>query len=324
MHTTSQLQEYFEKELINIVSSKAEPANLYSPIGYGLKAGGKRVRPLFTLLSASLFQEDIQSALPSAIALEIFHNFTLLHDDIMDRADTRRGKPSVQAKYGMSQALLSGDAMFALAMNALAKSNPLHIAPLVQTFTSMSIDIMEGQQYDMDFEEREMITLNEYCSMIRLKTAVLFGAALKMGAIAVGANQNDLEHLYNSGIAIGMAFQFRDDYLDVYGSQDTFGKPLGGDIAENKKTWLYVKAYELAKENKDTGLEKALNITDKDEKFNAVKSIYNKYHLPEMGEKYIQQYTEEAIRHLNQVHTHFTDQVEIIKQLYAMLAGREI
>lgn len=324
MPAYSEIQERLEASLKAGVSASNTPAGLYEPIAYALKAGGKRVRPVMALLAASLYSPDYQEAMPAALALEIFHNFTLLHDDIMDHSDLRRGTPSVQAKYGISQALLSGDAMFALAMSALSTANPKRLPVLLTTFSNMTLKIMEGQQFDMDFERERAITFEDYTSMIELKTAVLFAAALKMGATSVGAAETDCEALYRSGINIGIAFQLQDDYLDVYGDNETFGKPIGGDIAENKKTWLLIHANEIATKRQDPAWERALTISNRQQKFEAIKACYDKYALPVQGKAYINRFTDQALQELESLHVSNTGALQELKKLYFQLAGREI
>ncbi len=301
-----------------------KPYSLYEPIVYTLSSGGKRVRPVLALMAASLYSARIENALPVAHALETFHNFTLLHDDIMDNSPTRRGNPSVQVKYGVSQAILSGDAMFAIAINSLAQADEKKMPYLLKAFSKMALDIMKGQQMDMDFEKESAISLSDYFTMIRLKTAVLFSAALELGAYAAGASEEDCHAIAESGIAIGIAFQLRDDYLDVYGDDKTLGKPIGGDIEENKKTWLSIRAHELATERGDDTYSKMLSLTDPVEKYNAVRSYYDKCGLPEEGEQYIREYTQKALAELDKLHPSCTEAKESLREIYLLLAGRKL
>lgn len=224
-----------------------QPADLYDPIRYMLTFGGKRVRPLLVLLSASLFgKKKMAEAMPAAIAIELFHNFTLMHDDIMDDAPLRRGKSTVHQKWNNSVAILAGDNMMVRAYQELSHCGPQLLPELLDELNQVAREVCEGQQWDMEFEKREMVSQEEYLSMIRLKTAVLLGTSLKMGAIIGGASKHDADCLYNFGISVGIAFQLQDDILDVYGDAEKFGKQSGGDILSNKKTILTVCAYKLA------------------------------------------------------------------------------
>jgi geranylgeranyl diphosphate synthase type II len=240
MKSLESLVAYFEaafREEITKIGQTA-PLKLYAPVAYSLMIGGKRLRPALMLHTASLFSEDINHVLPAAMAIEIFHNFTLLHDDIMDRADVRRGLPTVHKKYNENAAILSGDAMSILAFKYLAKGNGAGFHDLLSLFSKTAIEVCEGQQLDMDFETRDDVTVDEYLEMIRLKTAVLIACSLKIGAILSNASAEDADLLYEYGIHIGLAFQLQDDWLDVYGNPDIFGKKQGGDICANKKTYL--------------------------------------------------------------------------------------
>lgn len=231
---------------LNKVSLDGEPKGLYEPISYTIEQKGKRIRPVMVLLSTQLFGGNPDEAIPAATAIELFHNFTLLHDDIIDKAPLRRGYQTVYKKWNTNIAILSGDTMFAIAYGELAKSKPTMLPHLMEVFTHTAIQVCEGQQYDIDFEELENVTLSDYIKMIRLKTAVLLAASLKIGAIVANASDEDAEKIYNFGINLGIAFQLQDDLLDSYGDQSVFGKKTGGDIAVNKKTVLYIKAIEKA------------------------------------------------------------------------------
>ncbi len=223
-----------------------EPKELYQPIQYSLDVGGKRIRPILVLAACKMFSDDIKSAIAPALAVEIFHNFTLLHDDIMDKADLRRNMPTVHKKWSENIAILSGDAMMIKAFEQIIKSPAQNLIPIVELFNKTAIEVCEGQQLDMNFETRETVTENEYIEMIRLKTSVLLAASLKIGALSGLASKSDADKLYNFGLNLGLAFQLQDDYLDVYGDQQKFGKKIGGDIVANKKTYLLIKAVELA------------------------------------------------------------------------------
>ena len=222
------------------------PAHLYDPIRYTLSSRGKRLRPVLTLHAAELFSTDYRMAIPSALAIELFHNFSLLHDDIMDNAPLRRGDPSVHAKWNSNVALLSGDALYTEAFRQLADSEHHALPQLLKIFTETALKVCEGQQLDMDFEKQDSVSIPDYLHMIELKTAVLIGAALKMGAVAGGADEHNAELLYLFGKHLGIAFQLQDDVLDVYGNAEKFGKRSGGDIIANKKTFLLLRAYESA------------------------------------------------------------------------------
>ena len=279
------------------------PLTLFEPIEYILSIGGKRLRPVMALLSANLFSDEIELALPSAIAVEIFHNFSLLHDDLMDRADMRRGHLTVHKKWNDNTAILSGDAMLIEAYKYLANVPSKLLSPLLDIFTQTALEVCQGQQYDMDFESRTNVEEKEYLEMIRLKTAVLIACALKMGAMSVDAPETDADLLYRFGINIGMAFQLKDDLLDVYGDSKTFGKNIGGDILCNKKTFLLIKALERSNPVQRRELEKWLDASDYDaaEKINAVKGIYDELKLRNFTDNFIEQYYLSALDCLSEV-----------------------
>ena len=286
-YTFAELQQLFsdalesERERINAL----QPKGLYEPVDYTLDMGGKRLRPILVLLGCALFSEDIQKAIPAALAVEVFHNFTLLHDDIMDNAEVRRGRPCVHLKYDDNTAILSGDAMSVMAFEYLSGLNPELLAPALKLFSRTALEICEGQQYDMEFENRDNVSVDEYMEMIRLKTAVLLACSLKIGAIAGGASPKDQESLYQAGIDLGLAFQLQDDFLDVYGDVKTFGKRIGGDILSNKKTFMLLSALEASKANNDHRLADwiAKESFQEDEKIEAIKAIYNEYHIDELA-----------------------------------------
>ena len=233
---------------------------LYRPIDYVLSMGGKHLRPSLMLMACNIFSEDIAPAIKPAIGIEIFHNFTLLHDDIMDKADSRRGKPTVHKKWEENVAILSGDAMLIKAYQYISTCPEKRLSKILEVFSQTAIEVCEGQQYDMDFEKESLVTEEMYLKMIRLKTAVLLGASLKIGAIIGGANQHEANCLYDFGINIGIAFQLKDDLLDVYGNSKKFGKTIGGDITCNKKTFLLIRTINKANEKEKEELEKWLNI----------------------------------------------------------------
>jgi geranylgeranyl diphosphate synthase type II len=281
-----------------------EPRGLYEPIGYVLSLGGKRIRPALTLMACNLFSENIRPALNAALGIEIFHNFTLLHDDIMDKADVRRGQLTVHKKWNDNTAILSGDVMQIASYQFIAKTPLLYLKPVLDLFSQTAAEICEGQQYDVDFEKREQVEAEEYLEMIRLKTAVLLGCALKTGAWIGGAGEEDAQLLYDFGINIGLAFQLKDDLLDVYGDEATFGKKIGGDILCNKKTYLLIHAIELANEIEEIELKKWLNTTDIDlanEKIKSVTSLYNKLGVKAICEDKMQFFYSKAIANLEKV-----------------------
>ena len=223
------------------------PKQLYVPINYALEQSGKRIRPILVLMATDLFGGDVEKALFPAMGLEIFHNFTLLHDDIMDQAPLRRGRPTVHSQWNINTAILSGDTMFVIAYEYVAKTDPVLLPRVLDLFNDTARKVCEGQQYDMNFETMQAVTIEDYMLMIRLKTAVLIACSLKLGAIIAGASATDAEIIYEAGIELGLAFQLQDDYLDAFGDVTVFGKTIGGDIITNKKTFLYLKAVEIAR-----------------------------------------------------------------------------
>lgn len=300
MHSFDELLIIFEDRLYKENFSH-EPEELYAPIDYTLRLGGKRIRPVLTLMACDMFGGDIKEALPQAIAIELFHNFTLVHDDIMDNAPIRRGKQSVYKKWSTNIAILSGDTLFALAYQYAQKADKEILVDILTVFNKTAVEVCEGQQYDLNFETRNDVSVEEYIHMIKLKTAVLFGASLKIGAIIGGANSVEADKLYNFALNIGLGFQLKDDLLDTYGDESIFGKKTGGDILSNKKTFLYLKALELAdKVNNSTliSLYNSSNHTDED-KINSVKSIFSSLKIDEITEQEIDTYFEAAIIDLN-------------------------
>ncbi len=247
MQNYNQLISYFEDQL-NALNYAGKPIELYDPIKYTLSFGGKRIRPLTTLMACELFCNDYKKALPQAIAIEMFHNFTLIHDDIMDDAPIRRGKETVYKKWNSNIAILSGDTLFALAYQYAQKADKNILPDILDVFNTTAIEVCEGQQFDLNYENNNSVTVDEYLNMIRLKTGVLFGASLKIGALVGNANVTDANLIYDFGVNIGLGFQLKDDLLDTFGNEGVFGKRTGGDIVTNKKTFLYLKALQLADE----------------------------------------------------------------------------
>lgn len=280
-----------------------EPNGLYEPVRYILDLGGKRLRPSLALMSANLFTENVDHVIPAALSLEIFHNFTLLHDDIMDKADVRRGKETVHKVWNENTAILSGDAAMILAYHKLSELPEKQFVEAFKVFNRTAIEVCEGQQYDMDFETQDDVSLDEYLGMIHLKTAVLIAASMQIGGIAAGANEVEQFALYEIGENLGMAFQLQDDYLDVYSNAEKFGKATGGDIVNNKKTYLLIKALNSGEEKLVPELQNWINKKDFDpvEKIEAVKAIYDKLGAGDDAQLAAITYINNAIEILNQL-----------------------
>lgn len=280
-----------------------KPEDLYDPIRYVLSLGGKRIRPVLMLMGYNLYREDVDSIMMPALGLETYHNYTLLHDDLMDRADVRRGHPTVHKKWNENAAILSGDSMLVLAYQRVAQCNPEMLPRVMELFTETALQIGEGQQYDIDFETRDDVTEAEYIEMIRLKTSVLLACALKMGGLLAGAPSADLEALYDFGEQLGLAFQLQDDYLDVYGDFKVFGKRIGGDILCNKKTYMLINAQLRANSAQRQELENWLAATDFDEeqKISSVTRLYDEIGIPELAQQKIQFYYDLAEKSLARI-----------------------
>ena len=295
--------QYIVSQHVDSLNWSAEPHHLYEPIGYILSQGGKRIRPQLCLLSVGLFGGDSQQAIYPAIAFEMLHNFTLIHDDIMDNADLRRGKETVYKKWNTNIAILSGDVLFAKSYQYLLDYHGNHLWELVSLLTNTSIEICEGQQWDLDFEQQNDITIDQYLNMIRLKTAVMLAACLKAGAIVSETSLQEQQLIYDFGIKIGLAFQIQDDLLDVYADVNKFGKNIGGDIAENKKTFMLLKAIELAQGEDLQQLQHYFSSIDfdKNEKFEAVRAIYEKYQVKEHAKNLINHYYNDAFNSLEAI-----------------------
>ena len=280
-----------------------EPKNLYDPIDYILQLGGKRMRPILTLMAADIFSSDYKKALPAALAVEVFHNFTLIHDDIMDEAPLRRGKKTVHEKWNLNTGILSGDAMLILAYQFFENYEPTIFHELAKLFSKTALEVCDGQQLDVDFETRNDVTIEEYIEMIRLKTSVLVAAALKMGAIVSETDSKNANLIYDFGLNLGLAFQLQDDYLDTFGDPETFGKQIAGDIIENKKTYLYLKALELADKKDQQKLQFFYNQKTEDNSFkiNEVTRIFELYDIPLLIKNEIESYTEKAFKTLQEM-----------------------
>lgn len=305
MNNLDNIVAYFEaafREEIKKIGQTA-PQKLYEPIAYSLTIGGKRLRPALMLHAASMFTRSVEHVLTAAMAIEIFHNFTLLHDDIMDKADMRRGLPTVHKKYNENVAILSGDAMSILAFKYFANGNDTRLHELLPLFMATALEVCEGQQLDMDFETRDNVTVEEYLEMIRLKTAVLIASSLKIGALLANAKQADADLLYEYGINVGLVFQLQDDWLDVYGDPDLFGKKQGGDICANKKTYLLLKATEACESLTLKQLNHWLLKLDFDseQKIAAVTAIYDKTGVSETTKNLMRSYHDKALIALEKV-----------------------
>lgn len=292
------ISNHFEK-----LALEKEPKNLYQPIQYILSLGGKRLRPVLTLMTAEIFDTDCKKALPAASAVEVFHNFSLIHDDIMDDAPLRRGKITVHEKWNVNTGILSGDAMLILAYQHFEQYEPVIFKALLKLFSKTALEVCEGQQYDVDFETRDDVTIPEYLKMIGYKTAVLVAAAMKMGAIVAETSEENADLIYDFGLNLGLAFQLQDDYLDAFGNTETFGKQVGGDIIENKKTFLYLKAIEFSSKEQREELMNLFSIQPQDNstKINAVKEIFNSTGASEATQKSIQDFTMKAFETLDRI-----------------------
>ncbi len=283
-----------------------EPRNLYEPIAYTMAMGGKRIRPVMVLMACDALGGDAGKALNPAVGLELFHNFTLLHDDVMDNADVRRGQPTVHRRWNDNVAILSGDAMLTMAAQYMSRVDDENQRAVTALFNKTAMEIYEGQQYDMDFERLDNVTSEKYIEMIRLKTSVLLGCACQLGAIVAGASPQDARQLYSMGENLGLAFQLQDDVLDVWGDEATFGKEIGGDIMNNKKTFLLVNAQKMAVDDDAIELRRWLadDYALKREKVQAVTAIYERLGLREIAEKAIAHYTQKALEALDRVEMH--------------------
>lgn len=297
--------EYLDKvnDAVGSIIYPEEPKGLYEPIAYTMSLGGKRIRPSLVLMASDAFGKNAHKALAPSLGLELFHNFTLLHDDVMDKADVRRGKPTVHVKWNANTAILSGDAMLTMATQYIAKAPIEVLGEVMNLYNKTAMEVYEGQQYDVDFESRIDVTVDEYINMIRLKTSVLLGCACKMGAIIGGASVEDAQRMYRFGEYMGLAFQLQDDMLDVYGDEKTFGKAIGGDIMNNKKTFMLIKAFELAQGSDHAELVNWINAVNPDrvEKVAAVTDIYTRTGAKLAAEQLIEQYSAKALLTLEDI-----------------------
>ena len=320
MKTADEILSMVNEFLANLPYER-KPKSLYEPIRYVLSMGGKRIRPTLMLLGYNLFKDNLEKILMNAVALETYHNYTLLHDDLMDNADLRRGHETVHKKWDANTAILSGDSMLVLAYERMAQCDEKHLAKVLKLFTTTALEIGEGQQFDMEFENRNDVKEEEYIEMIRLKTSVLLACALKMGAILADASDEDAENLYKFGEQIGLAFQLQDDYLDVYGDTKVFGKEIGGDITSNKKTYMLINAFNLANEAQRAELQKWVDAKDFDraEKVAAVTRLYNEIGIDKMAQEKIAYYFEQSKKYLDAVNVPAERKEELAKYAQKMM-----
>lgn len=320
--------EVYQKSFIEYLGDFAierEPANLYEPVNYILKLGGKRLRPVLTLMTTDIFGGQVKDAMNAALSVEVFHNFSLIHDDIMDDAPLRRGKQTVHEKWDINTGILSGDAMLILAYQLFENYEPKTFQALAKLFSKTALEVCEGQQYDIDFETRNNVTISEYLKMIEYKTAVLVGAAMKMGAIVADASQEDQDLIYNFGCYLGIAFQLQDDYLDAFGNPETFGKQVGGDILENKKTYLYLKTLELGSDDEKSSLLALMantSISDA-EKVERVKSIFNTSKASDATQVAVKDFTNKAFSVLEKLNIS-DDKKEALRLFGKQLMNRRV
>ena len=324
MHSINQYQEFIADYLESQYETK-EPRNLYEPIHYILGLGGKRMRPVLTLMSAEVFDADYKKALPAALAVEVFHNFSLIHDDIMDDAPLRRGNVTVHEKWDINTGILSGDAMLILAYQYFEKYEPAIFRELAKLFSKTALEVCEGQQWDVDFETRTDVSIPEYLKMIQYKTAVLVAAAMKMGAIIAETSEDNANLIYDFGLNLGLAFQLQDDYLDAFGNPETFGKQVGGDIIENKKTYLYLKALEFASNDQANKLVELFSIhpQDSSDKIEAVKEIFVASGAAQETKNAIQDFTFKAFDTLQNISID-NDKKEMLRTFGENLMGRKV
>ena len=320
--------EIYQKHFLSYLkdyNTERDPKNLYEPVQYILNLGGKRLRPILTLMTADCFGGDVNKALDAALAVEVFHNFSLIHDDIMDDAPLRRGQQTVHEKWDLNTGILSGDAMLIMAYQLFENYPPETFQNLLTLFSKTALEVCEGQQYDIDFETRNAVSIAEYLKMIEYKTAVLVAAAMKMGAIIAGASDEDQNRCYEFGKNLGIAFQLQDDYLDAFGNPETFGKQVGGDIIENKKTYLYLKALEFSSENDQQKLRHLFNATNTDSKtkIELVKQIFTTSGSAEATKKAITSYTKTAFE-LLQALTISDKNKQILQDFGTQLMTRDV
>lgn len=299
-----------------------EPQGLYGPVNYIMALGGKRIRPVMLLMAHAAYGGHIKEALPTAYAVEMFHNFSLVHDDIMDEASMRRGEPALHTKYGNNAAILSGDVMMIYVYRTLTHLPEDKLAPILRIFNKAATEVCEGQQFDMDFEKRDRVGVDEYLNMIRLKTAVLLAAAFQMGGLLAGANAVEQQKLYDLGIDLGLAFQIQDDYLDTFGAEAKVGKSIGGDIRQNKKTYLLNMAFEKADAATEAQLQALLNSNDLDAKVQGVTKLFRDMGIDELARKAQKEYYDHAEQLLDSMQI-ADDAKASFRELMQMLFGRQ-
>jgi geranylgeranyl diphosphate synthase type II len=323
MHTKKELQKIIS-EAFETANYQYEPSSLYDPIKYMMDLGGKRLRPLLTLMSCDMFGGNIRLAVSPAMGLELFHNFTLIHDDIMDLAPIRRGKETVFKKWNTNSAILSGDTLFVLAYDYVSKTDPVLLPAVLELFNDTARKVCEGQQYDMDYEKISDVTIGDYLLMIRLKTAVLISCSLKLGAIIAGAAKEQAELIYNFGENLGLAFQLQDDYLDVFGDLSKFGKEIGNDIVTNKKTFLYLKSFELAGPSQQKTLLEQFGgpEADPNEKVRAVTGIYRELGIDRLSRELIDNYFSKSLEILEKIDVPQARK-EILREVAHQMVERE-
>ena len=323
MYSSEELLNKVNEALDNLVYDR-QPATLYDPIRYVLSLGGKRIRPVLMLLAYNLYREDPLSIMAQAIGVETYHNFTLLHDDLMDRADMRRGHATVHKKWNANQAILSGDTMILQAFDRVGACEADKLKAVMDVFLLTTFEIGEGQQFDVEFETRDDVTEAEYIEMIRLKTSVLLACALKIGGIMAGASADDLVNLYKTGEQIGLAFQLQDDLLDVYGDPKVFGKNIGGDITSNKKTYMLINALNRANAAQHAELVRWIEAKtfDREEKVAAVTKLYNEIGIRELCEERINYYFEQGCRYLDRVQVPEARKT-ILREYIAQMVNRQ-
>lgn len=322
MKTADELLQLINRYLDSLPYDR-KPASLYAPIKYVLSMGGKRIRPTLMLLAYNLFKDDPEKILSSACALETYHNYTLLHDDLMDNADVRRGQPTVHKKWNANLAVLSGDSMLVLAYQRMIECDS-HLAEVLRLFTETALEIGEGQQMDMEFETRNDVCEEEYIEMIRLKTSVLLACAMKIGALLADAPADEADNLYRFGEKIGLAFQLQDDYLDVYGDPAVFGKAIGGDIVSNKKTYMLINAFNRADNAQRAELERWIRATDFDrrEKVKAVTGLYDEMGIDRLAQQKIAGYFNESKTYLDRVGVSDERKSELMRYAQRMMKRR--
>lgn len=317
-------QQAFVDYLNEFVQVK-EPKSLYNPINYILQLGGKRLRPVLTLMTAEIFDCQYEKALNAALSIEVFHNFSLVHDDIMDDAPLRRGQETVHEKWDVNTGILSGDAMLIMAYQLFENYEPQTFQALAKLFSKTALQVCEGQQYDVDFETRDDVSIAEYLKMIEYKTAVLVGAAMEMGAIVAGASETDKANIYEFGKNLGIAFQLQDDYLDAFGNPETFGKQVGGDIIENKKTYMYLKALEFSTEEDKQQLLNLFSLkpSDQTNKIQTIKDIFETSGSSLATKQVIEEYTNKAFQILNKLQVS-EDKKTVLKTFGQQLMNRNV